>query len=492
MLSPLGYHYIPNHRYQRYLDAMAGTAVNLILDPSKDDYMAVRGAMGNRGRIILRSYEWSDGGLDVLHRIARDPIGTGRWMAEKWVQRMKEWGNVVDKDNTYFTGSNEYTVIPGMPIPQFVLAEKTFAEMMAMHGYKACIGNEGVGHPSMQHPNGKVDWSLYKDWEGVIQKTGSILGLHEYWRGEIGPRMNVKPEDEARNMYWYAWRFMQCPFDVPIAITEYGIDQKVDAPMGTPSKGWLGTVDEQTYANQLLEGVTKATEDKRFCGAMIFTSDYASDEWASYDTDRAREQIIQAGRTAPKVVWYNSGSGAKPPVVVPVPPTTQPPVSLNVGLPLPAKSYYITDHFDLDSGEIHQGIDLGALQGTPILAIADGEVAYVGDHRQEDPPPPRGGYGLYIRVWHPQLRMHAFYAHLSEQGVQAGQRVALGQILGKTGNTGNSTGPHLHFEARAADAGGTYLTKTPFPNGRVDPETMLALHGASFKEGAVEKGFLAR
>lgn len=475
---PFSYHFMPNHRYERYYTAFAAAPPNfaLIMDASRDDYLAVK-SQAPQAKIILRSYEWSDGGLDVLHRIARDPVGTGRWMAENWLRRIREWG-VIDLENTYFTGSNEYTVIPGMPIPPFVTAERVFAETLAIGGAKACIGNEGSGHPS-ELKNGKVDWSPYAEWEGVLQKTGGILGLHEYWRGEFGPRMNVKPVDEAKGLYWYAWRFMQCPFDVPIAITECGIDQKVDAPMGTPSKGWLGTVPANEYVTQLVQYNTKAVTDPRYVGEVAFCHDYPSDEWASYDSDRALDQMKLAAQGMKQIKWYIPGK----PAPQPPNPGPQPPLLQKAVLPVPAGSYKISSYFSANPVDVHEGLDLAVVIGTPVRAVADGEVAYVADHRDENPPPKNGGYGKYIRVWHPQLQMHSFYAHLDTWNVQAGAKVKAGQIIAHSGNTGNSTGPHLHFETRLADAKGQYNTKTALGNGRTDPESIMAQYNVSFREG---------
>lgn len=486
--SPLSFHFTPNHRYERYLDAFSKVVplTSLILDPSRDDYLNIKNRVGT-GRIILRNYEWSDGGLSVLHRAAADPEGTGRWMAQKWIQLVNEWGGVIDKEHTFFTGVNEYTVIPGMPIAPFVVCESVFARTLASAGLKPCIGNEGVGHPANLNSEGMVDWSPYAEWEKVLQETGGILGVHEYWRGEIGPYMNVKPVDAARNRYWYAWRFFQCPFDVPIAVTEWGIDQKVDAPMGTPSQGWVGVVDAQTYANQLAEYCRKAVTDKRFVGAMIFTHDYAATEWWSYDTDRGLPIIIDAGNNVPKIDWYVPGTSPTPPM--PIPP--QPPVvDVAVVLPIAAGSFRITGRFHAAVSDRHEGIDLGAATGTSVVSIADGVVAYVGNHETENPPPVNGGYGLYIRVWHPKLMMHTFYAHLSKQDVVAGMEVKAGQHIGLSGNTGNSTGPHLHFETRlAGDSTGKYNEYTPLTNGRSDPESILARYNVSFSGGG-SKSFL--
>jgi murein DD-endopeptidase MepM/ murein hydrolase activator NlpD len=91
-------------------------------------------------------------------------------------------------------------------------------------------------------------------------------------------------------------------------------------------------------------------------------------------------------------------------------------------------------------GHFHSGIDLAAPLDTPIHAATGGLVTM---HRE------RGGYGLYIVVVRdPQLS--TLYAHLDWPLVQAGDMVAAGQAIALMGSTGNSTGPHLHFEVRIA------------------------------------------
>ncbi len=88
----------------------------------------------------------------------------------------------------------------------------------------------------------------------------------------------------------------------------------------------------------------------------------------------------------------------------------------------------------------HQGIDIAQPQGTPIAAAADG-VAYAF--------PNRGRYGMHIIIQHSGGYATA-YGHLSQATVGWGAQVRAGQPIGLVGTTGNSTGPHLHFEIRFA------------------------------------------
>jgi murein DD-endopeptidase MepM/ murein hydrolase activator NlpD len=85
------------------------------------------------------------------------------------------------------------------------------------------------------------------------------------------------------------------------------------------------------------------------------------------------------------------------------------------------------------------GIDLIEPFGSPVYAADDGVVALVGSSTN--------GYGTYVVIAH-SGGLDTLYGHLSAALVTIGQRVAQGQPIGLEGSTGNSTGPHLHFELR--------------------------------------------
>lgn len=86
--------------------------------------------------------------------------------------------------------------------------------------------------------------------------------------------------------------------------------------------------------------------------------------------------------------------------------------------------------------EFHTGIDIEAPYGTPVLATADGKVVFVGNLPD---------YGKTVIVKHPS-GYSTLYAHLSSMEIKEGQFIKAGQILGRVGSTGRSTGPHLHYE----------------------------------------------
>ncbi|MDR3072073.1 MAG: peptidoglycan DD-metalloendopeptidase family protein [Clostridiales Family XIII bacterium] len=93
-------------------------------------------------------------------------------------------------------------------------------------------------------------------------------------------------------------------------------------------------------------------------------------------------------------------------------------------------------------GRAHTGIDMTNPVGSPIYASESGVVTSAGW---------AGGYGILVTIDHGGS-VQTYYAHMSETAVSSGQRVAKGEVVGYVGMTGNTTGPHLHFEIRIGGA----------------------------------------
>lgn len=120
-------------------------------------------------------------------------------------------------------------------------------------------------------------------------------------------------------------------------------------------------------------------------------------------------------------------------------------IQLAYPIPMPAimtQSY--ADHIERARvngwSNYNGGIDWAVPQGTPVTAAASGTVT-VARHDAT-------GYGMHVRIRHDGGYM-TIYGHLSQLMVSPGEVVRVGQPIGKSGNTGNSTGPHLHFELRS-------------------------------------------
>ncbi|WP_299443289.1 M23 family metallopeptidase [uncultured Rhodospira sp.] len=101
-----------------------------------------------------------------------------------------------------------------------------------------------------------------------------------------------------------------------------------------------------------------------------------------------------------------------------------------------SSNYGMRKHPILGYSRMHTGVDFAAPTGTPIYAAGDGVVDYAGR---------KGGYGKYVRIRH-NSEFSTAYAHMSRIQVRAGERVEQGEVIGRVGSTGMSTGPHLHYE----------------------------------------------
>lgn len=110
---------------------------------------------------------------------------------------------------------------------------------------------------------------------------------------------------------------------------------------------------------------------------------------------------------------------------------------------IPVKSNFrFTSGFGQRWGRLHAGTDFAGPVGTPIYATADGVVVSAGWS---------SGYGRLIKIQH-EFGIETRYAHLNAMHVSVGQRVSRGQRIGDMGNSGRSTGPHLHYEVRVGDS----------------------------------------
>jgi hypothetical protein len=132
-----------------------------------------------------------------------------------------------------------------------------------------------------------------------------------------------------------------------------------------------------------------------------------------------------------------------------------------IGAAEPTSGFGWRLHPILGSWMMHSGRDLAAPEGTPVVAALGGRVVSSGD---------AGGYGLAIEIEHERPLRRTLYGHLSELYVKEGDRVRQGEVIGRVGSTGLSSGPHLHFEVRQPADGG-WVAVEP---GELDPGRGLA------------------
>ena len=131
-----------------------------------------------------------------------------------------------------------------------------------------------------------------------------------------------------------------------------------------------------------------------------------------------------------------------------------------IGSAIPTSGFGWRLHPLLGAWRLHAGEDLAAPEGTPVVAALSGRVVSSGL---------AGGYGLAVEIEHQRPLRRTLYGHLSELYVKPGEWVRQGEVVGRVGSTGLSTGPHLHFELRVPGDGG-WVAMDP---GELDPGSAL-------------------
>ena len=119
-------------------------------------------------------------------------------------------------------------------------------------------------------------------------------------------------------------------------------------------------------------------------------------------------------------------------------------IKKNFNMQLPVKGGITSGYGKREPTEIvsenHQGIDIGVVVGTTVVAAMEGKVSLVSKE---------GGYGTHVKIVNKDIT--TIYAHCSKILVKEGETIKKGQKIALSGNTGNTTGPHLHFEIRRQD-----------------------------------------
>jgi hypothetical protein len=423
MASKLGPYWSVMHRRPADYDFFRRLQPSVIkvMDPGDNDIAWINENLPN-ALVVARIHALSEQHDDML----KDPVGTGIRHANEWNEHANRLG--LDRSRTLVLGQNEPRVWdPGVP-EALRLYTIALCDKATELGLRVGAMQLSVGWPGNDGPNTPPNWTLWHDVDNAIRRNRGALVLHEYW-ADNGP---------GENWGWWAGRSLKCPWQVPIVIGECGIDIYVkDSSVAHANRGWRGHVDAARYARELADYVGRMSADARFVGCCVFAADYANGEWASFDIEPAYQAILATPIPDVKPTTIHIpgvSTGAPPPTKVPA---LAHPIQ-NPALRIISQRFAENPQDYIRFGMAgHTGIDFAVPEGTPVVAVDDGQVVEVLEDIE--------GYGKYIKLRH--TWGESLYAHLSHQHLLGGN-VRKGGLIGRSGSTGNATGPHLHFALR--------------------------------------------
>lgn len=187
------------------------------------------------------------------------------------------------------------------------------------------------------------------------------------------------------------------------------------------------TVQTITYVEKIIPECQYIEDDSMYIGEEIVA-----------------EEEVPGLRETTVLITYNNGEEEKREILdqevveKPVPRKILVGTKVKPRYILPVSDYVFTSGFGPRWGKIHCGVDLAVPTGTEVAAAADGTVIQSGWN---------GGYGISVYIEHDDGSITR-YGHMSETYMTVGDKVSQGDIIGLSGSTGDSTGPHVHFEIR--------------------------------------------
>jgi murein DD-endopeptidase MepM/ murein hydrolase activator NlpD len=190
--------------------------------------------------------------------------------------------------------------------------------------------------------------------------------------------------------------------------------------------------------DQLRTQYQNQTKDEQVTSSTIKSKTEKTAEHKNQKSSAAIVSVASVNRASYNHRFQSSGSEIVTPQLPPLYSPEHYLPSAFDGYDWPAKGV-LTSGYGWRWGRLHQGIDIAAPIGTPVLAAASGEVISAGWDS--------GGYGNLIKIQHPDGSV-TVYGHNNTILVTSGQKVVQGEQIAEMGSTGRSTGSHLHFEVR--------------------------------------------
>lgn len=314
-------------------------------------------------------------------------------------------------------GENEVAVHTSSEMAAYAERERERTEILHSAGWLSVVGNFSTGAPELEL------WpAFYRALENAF-----ALGLHEY-----SPTLPRFAPDDLWHQLRHRQVYHRLPLHLwrPLIITECGVD---DGKGG----GWKKHGSVEQYLDYLAWWDSELAESARLGvpigGAAAFCMGRVdADPWGSFDISGGMADVLAAHLVAnPPTPWQPKPIKEEPTVT-----------TYRIG-PIFERwgGYPVTGGFGVKTPPYpatgHLGVDYGCPVGTPVLAAFDGVVDLCDAHASK---------GDRINIVNPPQLLEAVYYHLREvPPFRPGDTVKAGQVIGYTGNTGQSTGPHLHF-----------------------------------------------
>lgn len=346
--------------------------------------------------------------LIVVRWVDAPGLGQGAWV---WFMRYEpQMRAMAEGDpNVAFCGLNE---VVDDYADAYCVYELDRLAYMHRAGLRSVVGNWSVGVPDLHK------WQVYEPVLAAM-KAGDLVGLHEYWS---------HTKDIYNRYHCRRWSIVRQLKDVPIVVTECGRDYLEDTKLG--QAGWQRTCNAEEYLGDLREYATLLEEYPQVQGGAVYQAGSDDAQWQPFSVAELWERVVGE--------YKEVGM-----------PEIQVPQGIVLVLPVrnPVISQYWAEHaVDYSPMPGHPGMDFACPEGTVLRAAHDG-IVWVGASYAYK------AYGTYC--W---LECHnevigtywIIYGHGSRILAEHREEVKAGDIIALSGNTGRSTGPHLHLGIETA------------------------------------------
>lgn len=267
-------------------------------------------------KIMLRSWDIDDHNGDRKREMYESPANAARKHLRMWRGKLDNLKAELQRNGWTHDESKWYLGLVNEPDPAYVpqAVEYSLVAMDLARGrYRLGVVCSSVGTFSKPSENDH-GWTQFIPLEQPINAGGHILIAHEYWQPE-GPSFG----EDAGNL---AWRHRIIPLNVPILIGESGANGFIyGRHSANDDSGWQKTVkDPAKYAAQVKEYIEGC--DQRVRGVCLYMTDFHSDQWWSFDTLPAHEQLLAVKDTKPQVASPFAPSAKHDPTYLPSVPGT--------------------------------------------------------------------------------------------------------------------------------------------------------------------------